>query len=925
MRCTWKNLARHCYSPAVEQFPGLSTTFNNFARRKCATAASSLRQTSSPIHTSSSDHSSSDAFEHSPLQGTRVSPPNDPQQLSAAQLAQAAAQAIRLSVNSGNLSDAFSILASIHSASDVPPARLPSKHQLLIDAIRAHSSQKGRVSSRLPAHSLLHSLIRTGNIAQASKISGQILSAGLNIRSRSLDAVVNSLGQAGLQVLQYQGPTIPKLHTRSALSRYHHLLPLPSQLSFFTAVRLTESHNVGSYGTNAASQSPKQGGSSSPATENPEMQVSHLTDSIPTQFALRLLTLARHSRQRRTRTFFRTLMTLCLINGEIILASLLFGVIIRDWQSRSDALATARAGETPSKLLKARETTHASREQLYDMCRTITATLEAYPRHSSPQLSQIQNEPPDNPDMAEPMPRQASLQALANLAYIVEKGTAGFGGLAPLVKLLGGYVQDTKRTPGTLRELVWVSAGKEGQRARLLDATFYFENVLVGMIHSISTQVHDVQTHNSLLHYILTQSTAMKNVRKRTELVVLVLESLRSNLGGGDNATQNVLRASSQLLKHPTIQRLMADDTPLEERRIEIDTSPDVLSTDMFSLIRRGNPQEVIDSIDILLPGLFNGPADPDLIRRALHLGPVVLAGLLDALAKRGHTGRAERVWRLAREAEMFGFSKAKDPWCLPIQTYTVMMCVYAAEARKAGSRSSEKAWGWGIGAHSDIRRAARPFQNKLAKGYTQRMRRRAQALQMREKLTRREMAMYMGIRLYLQLSAREQNMQELCMSNVHAIKTLLQPPVPDGIFFDALLRLINSPAGEGSLQRRIKRSLSYHRRRIAKRAFGSGDRSPRNGICPSHSKERPKIQSGKLKIDDVFDNQGQADLYTLVHYVVADMRRRGIAVPLVYRQVVGMSDDDVPLGAKDSRVRVWVNKKKIPQRKANNRSWTRK
>jgi hypothetical protein len=31
---------------------------------------------------------------------------------------------------------------------------------------------------------------------------------------------------------------------------------------------------------------------------------------------------------------FKTLITLCLINGEIILASLIFGVLVRDWQKR---------------------------------------------------------------------------------------------------------------------------------------------------------------------------------------------------------------------------------------------------------------------------------------------------------------------------------------------------------------------------------------------------------------------------------------------------------------------------------------------------------------------------------------------------------------------------------------------------------------
>ncbi|KAG8218272.1 hypothetical protein J3R82DRAFT_3883 [Butyriboletus roseoflavus] len=75
---------------------------------------------------------------------------------------------------------------------------------------------------------------------------------------------------------------------------------------------------------------------------------------------------------------------------------------------------------------------------------------------------------------------------------------------------------------------------------------------------------------------------------------------------------------------------------------------------------------------------------------RAVSLGPHFFTSVLNALCKAGKTGLAERVWLLAKQAEKISWLKVGNEgleiiegWCLPIHAYTIMLQVYAAEARK--------------------------------------------------------------------------------------------------------------------------------------------------------------------------------------------------------------------------------------------------
>ncbi|KAG6333084.1 hypothetical protein ID866_6008 [Astraeus odoratus] len=126
-------------------------------------------------------------------------------------------------------------------------------------------------------------------------------------------------------------------------------------------------------------------------------------------------------------------------------------------------------------------------------------------------------------------------------------------------------------------------------------------------------------------------------------------------------------------------------------------------------LTSTGRPDAVVDVLWYILPELsiVDHPAWDNVtpehraamaqqtrqerLDRAVSLGPWFFTTVLNALCKAGKTGLAERVWLLARQAEMAswvqadasGEGRAVQGWCLPVHAYTIMLQVYAKEAKK--------------------------------------------------------------------------------------------------------------------------------------------------------------------------------------------------------------------------------------------------
>lgn len=140
---------------------------------------------------------------------------------------------------------------------------------------------------------------------------------------------------------------------------------------------------------------------------------------------------------------------------------------------------------------------------------------------------------------------------------------------------------------------------------------------------------------------------------------------------------------------------------PTPSADVHVDTS--FLCAFISHLVSTGRPDAVSSVIFLILPelGAIEHPSWDTLslsarrelreqnrvqcIKRASHMGPYFFSTVLNALAKTGKTGLAERVWLLAKNAEAASWLEDAEvrPWCLSVHAYTSMMECYANEARK--------------------------------------------------------------------------------------------------------------------------------------------------------------------------------------------------------------------------------------------------
>ncbi|KAF9558234.1 hypothetical protein CPC08DRAFT_667789 [Agrocybe pediades] len=592
--------------------------------------------------------------------------------LSSAELGRAAARAVRLSMQDGNLSDAYLIVNSVryagvlHSAAKLPG--IESMENFRSVAIAFNSD----VSPRLPSHALLHGLIRSGMADKASNLAEQMMSAGIRVRCATLEAIFTALGQMSRQGSpggRGLPPTAFSLHSSNIL-------------------RLDQS----------------------------------ITSDTATQFALRLLLLARQSRQRRSHKMFKALMTLCVINGEIILASLLFGYLVRDWQARE-----LQRLDTPSKY----ETPRPARGRMQEICELADFALSEDRKAEHAQLQ-----------------FKSALQALAYIAYLLDRRLIPFSNITPILCSIS-------KCPRT-SDKVWVP--DENGVPQYIEAYPYLHGVLERLIHSLPTQSANPDSgspqnsngdmmiplarasYHTLLHYSLRHRRSIP----MAETLLHHMSEVREVPLEPDHITKNIVMRSMQLMrkhnikKGPLAEVIQLQLTPPSSdaastsasRRIppndsrslvEIARAGDkyALSTQIAHLTSNGRAKDVVKAVPDLLPGLSKSTyprGSPKMSRqevrelhrqyrmegllRAVELGPVVLTSILNALQKDGRTTYAEKVWLWAKEAEALSWSYVRnaviEPWCLPVGAYTVMINVYAAEASKRKEGAAEYATGWG-------------------------------------------------------------------------------------------------------------------------------------------------------------------------------------------------------------------------------------
>lgn len=790
--------------------------------------------------------------------------------LTAVQVSRAAAQTVRLCGYNQDFTGALFVVNSLHLSSNFnpwPPLNNPS--------VATHNSHDmdlinfGQVVSvRLAAHCFLHGLIRARKEGIASKYADLMIKQGIPIRTATLQKILYRLGSPR---------TFPRVRI---VSRKTSIPADPRQV-----LNLHEA-NVG---------------------------------SAATQAALHLLECARIFGQQRTRRMYDSFIKACLMQGEIIVAALLFAVLVKDWQLRQALLdrATEQMMTSEDHVITyshgTQETTISRRsldmatepnvESLNFICHRIKAAFDKTRTHSEmPYL-------------------YPALQALANLLGIIDTGQLKPGSTARIIHLLYSC-------PKTNQD-VWIVHNKAVMR---VNAYSHFHNYLYRLITLLlSRSTHENQAmppldrlaYNALLFYALrhrlspwmasrilehmcvirdpplrpditTYNTLIRagTLLRRSDITEAALQALRKSEVNSRHAisielppqrnSDPVRRISTRCVTRfdRDLKRLQTEpfDMPLSMQSPAKAKADDITLTSYIKhLTSTGKPHVVRRIVLHLIPHLTRSKAvewstldmeerrSHTRLRRsrrlkaAVELGPHVLATVIDALIKAGMTGFAERVWILAKNAERASwlpiFSKHTKPWVLSIHAYTSMISGYAAEARKWQQKRTSKD-SWAMRQKMRIRGMARKFAGVRM-----------------EQTTRRLAALERGVRLYLSIKHRKRYTvytklmkkrgRDYREGRANTVPlAFAKPPQPDARFFNAALALFAKRPGGVPRARRTNRAQCRSRLSIARKRYAE---------------------------DGVLSAGWSPEL----EYIARDMVTAGYSVPPGYRHIfVGRWDD---------------------------------
>ena len=603
---------------------------------------------------------------NAPEQATRHETESPPE-LSPSALARAASQTIRMCAKEKQFGDALYILNSMRfsiypPSPNPPPSRSeraastwiakPERSQLLSST---PSSIKGYtfidfgqpVPTRLASHSFLHTLVKAGLPTKAAAQAELMMADGIRIRTKTMESILAST------VDQSSYPPVKSLR-----------VPL------------------GKIPLNAPSMYP-------------------IADTH-TRIAVRLLEEARRRRQERTHSMYDIVINACLIQGEIIVASLLLIMGIKDWQLRQ-ALKNQLAIDPPPEpsIPLTAAPIHPTRRTRFSLLERINHALTT---RKDPQDPLFQN----------------AIQALANLAFAVDTGQ-----LPP--RVMGSLIKVLYSVPKS-HAVVHIGSPPEVQS---VNAYRYIHQVLRRLVNEaggnqveqrdlVAGRKLNVHAFTALLCYCIRHRLP----KPRTSDLLEVMKERWQDMTG---PSVNLLLRSSTLLRDDTIRTNErrsvndADATPIalpathhakrpltrwaqivnvlkleltirypSEPVICTPTTPDSYTVTAlishFTATDRGHIiaeklAKIIPELDLADEGSSRIPVE-ERSQRAVSYGPHFFTTILNALVKGGRTGHAERVWRLAVEAEKASWVGGNEPWFLPIHAYTCMVQLSSQEGR---------------------------------------------------------------------------------------------------------------------------------------------------------------------------------------------------------------------------------------------------
>lgn len=564
------------------------------------------------------------------------------------------------------------------------------------------------VSPRLPAHALVHGLVRIGMPQQASSLATSMMNSGIRVRGKTLQKIVDGLAKAA---------TVKNAASNASDARLKHhmenLLATPEILSLNSSM-----------------------------TSNPD-----------TAFALELLHAARKSRSQRTGSMYNTLITLCLINGEIIVASLLFGILVKDWERRSHVLTQMTSpptSETPEVIPSSEKLNKAYRYSLMDKeLQPTPAMLKAIMAPIRKRLAGATPEDVDTPEF------QEALQSLANIASFMDRRKLPFSQLSSLIHPLSHcpavenwvwvmehkqpvYVPANRYFHGTLLRLINSLPAKHPTKRSVVLQQSHVPCIRFRLIHPTHGMQPplDLASYNTLIHYALRNRFSPKLAKQIYEHMTVTREP---PLSGEALETFNIYLRSAALCRRrdivsdvvqvlqpcalPEAWQHLAKTKPefsqLPRRlkhagRTEIHLPPApaleqiladryTLSTYLSSLISCGQPRFIVQLMFNLLPVLnlrrYNSPSDEERqekwrqsLARAVALEPHILCIFLTAAIRSGTVNKVHILFKIIVEASRASLvtesEGGENGWNIPIPIYTAMFQAYEVEHERCRQRT---------------------------------------------------------------------------------------------------------------------------------------------------------------------------------------------------------------------------------------------
>lgn len=360
------------------------------------------------------------------------------------------------------------------------------------------------VSPRLSAHALIHSLLRVGLPTKAFKLTEDLMEEGIKIRPHSINAVTNALLAASQDTTG--------LFSTQATARAN---------EFATSAQGLKLHP-------------------------------RLVADQSARYAIRLILQTKKHRQRCSTEAFYSILRYCLSRGKIILASLLICDLVKEYQLRRIMAARLKgeisevdedskwAAQDKARLESRLKDALWENENKFDKnpVLSLVATLEKSMAH-------------DHQNEAEEASFGFSLQALANIATLLDERRIPFPEVAPLIRALYSCPK-SERTVWIIRN------GKPKQ----VEAYAYFHDVLLRLakdppLQKVKRKLRkedpdpkgilppmDLDSYNALLHYALRH-------RLDPTLASRLLRHMQSRLPPlePDITTYNTLIRSGTLLR----------------------------------------------------------------------------------------------------------------------------------------------------------------------------------------------------------------------------------------------------------------------------------------------------------------------------------------------------------------------------------------